>query len=131
MTTNILALPLAAMVITTGTNEDWVDSMLFLIPDGSGIVANYPQLDLRGISFQMMVRHQADDQEVQIEASTEDGTLKVGDYPDYGYLIIYIPDEVMKGQAPGTYVGDIVASDDTFARRCVTFDLTIIEGITR
>lgn len=131
MTTNILALPLAAMVITTGTNEDWIDSMLFLVADGSGDPTLYPQLDLRGIHFQMMIRHHVDDVEVQIEASTTDGLLKLGDYPNYGYLIIAIDNDIMKERPPGAYVGDIVASDETFTRRVVTFDLNLVEGVTR
>ena len=131
MTTNILALPLASMVIQTGTNEDWIDSLVFLIPDGSGIVAQYPQLDLTGISFRMYLRREPDDVEVILSASTDDGSLMIGDYPNNGYLIIAIDNDEMKARQAGAYVGDIVASDHEFTRRCFTFSLNLVEGVTR
>src|SRR4249920_2670652 len=110
MSTNILSLPLATLFITTGTNEDWIESLKYLIPDGSGNPDNYPQLDLRGIDFEMEVRHAAPDHEVVINASTADGSLKVGTYPNYGWLLFDISVEIMKRQVPDSYVGDIVAS---------------------
>ena len=131
MSTSILSLPTAAMVITTGTNEDWIEALLFLIPDGSGNPDNYPQLDLRGIAFEMEVRHSMADHEFIISASTADGTLKIGTYPNYGWLLFDISVEIMKRQLATAYVGDIVASDANFTRRCITFDLNLVQGITR
>jgi hypothetical protein len=131
MSTNILSMPLAAIVFENGNNEDWIDSLLFLVPDGGTDPSIYPQLDLRGIEFEMEVRNRAEDHEVLINASTTNGLLKVGDYPNYGYLLIGIDIEVMRQQMAGDYVGDVVASDPSFTRRVITFDLTLVEGVTR
>jgi len=131
--TNILALPIVLADIVTGNNEDWVDTILFLIDNGSGDPTSMAQLDLRGIDFRMEIRRQTGDNEVIIQASTMDNTMAVGAQPNYGYLIIYVPlDEVMQYKSPGTYVGDIVAIDGAFTRRVIMIDpLTIIEGVTR
>jgi hypothetical protein len=63
MPTNILALPLVQLEVETGNNEDWIDSILFLVapddPDNPPPTA--PQLDLRGIDFEMEIRREADD----------------------------------------------------------------------
>lgn len=124
-------LPLAALTIETGTNEDWIDSLLFLVPDGGGDISTYPQLDLRGITFEMEVRHRSDEHEVVINASTTNGMLKIGAYPDVGYLLIGIDVETMSKRQAGDYVGDVVATDASFTRRILTFDLNLVEGITR
>lgn len=125
---NVLALPLATAVIETGTNEDWVDSIVFVVgvEDPSA-----PQLDLRGLSFEMEVRRARTDHEVILTATTENGRLLIGNPPDYGYLIISVPMDDMKTRAPDSYVGDIRASDGTVTRRCIDFTLTITQGITR
>ena len=121
-------MPLADMVIDTGTNEDWLDSIMYVVTDGS---ADPPQLDLRGIAFTMEVRRNPDDHEVIIRASTATGELVIGPYPDFGWLVINVPHDTMKTKFAGAYVGDIIADDGNFQRRCITFDLNIIEGITR
>jgi hypothetical protein len=125
---NILALPLVQISVITGTNEDWVDSLLFLVsaegdPD--------EQLDLTGITFDMEVRRLPDDNQVTIRASTKDGTLKIGEPPNHGFLIINISHEQMKIIEPGNYIGDIIGSDEIAIRRCVLVDLEIVEGLTR
>jgi hypothetical protein len=122
---SVLSLPLAYVTIETGTNEDWVDSLLYLVNEGG------PQLDLRGIKFEMEIRHRVDNHEVVIDASTDNGLLVIGDYPNYGYLVINIGHELMINQLPGGYVGDIVADDGTNLRRTANIDLTLIEGVTR
>jgi hypothetical protein len=33
---NLLAMPLVQLAIETGTNEDWIDSIKFLIDEGAG-----------------------------------------------------------------------------------------------
>jgi len=132
MPTNILSLPLAALVIETGNNEDWIESLLFVVDDGSGgDPTAMPQLDLRGISFELEVRRRAEDHEVVIHASTDNGMLQVGSYPNYGFLIIDVDDTFMQPQAAGDYVGDVVATDAAYTRRVMTFDLNIVEGVTR
>jgi hypothetical protein len=128
MTTNLLAMPLVNLTVITGTNEDWIDSILFLADDGSG---DPPQLDLTGISFAMEVRHTTPEHEVVIRASTADGTLMVGVPPNYGYLLIKIPHELMLTVVPNQYVADIVGWDDVSQRRCITIDLEVAYGVTR
>ncbi len=130
-TTNLLAMPLAQVELLTGTNENWVDSLLFLFDDGSIDDADKPQLDIRGIRFEMEVRRAAPDHEVIISGSTDDGKLAIGPSPDYGYLLINVTEDEMKLQQPGEYVADIVGTDDFSARRVASLDLTIIQGITR
>jgi hypothetical protein len=133
MTTNILALPLTNMSMLTGNNEDMVESVLFQVGGtGSpslGVAAE--QLDLRGIDFNMYVRRSASDHEVVMTASTDDHTLSVGAFPNYGFLLFAIPVDVMLLRAPATYVADVVATADGFTRRCIVIDLSIVEGITR
>jgi hypothetical protein len=86
MSTNLLAIPLVEIVAETGNNEDWVDSLLFLVDPETG-----EQLDLRGIDFEMEVQRHPTDHEVVIHASTSNGRLSIGEAPQYGYLIIQIP----------------------------------------
>ena len=71
-TTNLLAMPQVDLSVTTGSNEDWVDSILFLVDDGGGDEADFPQLDLHGIEFLMEVRRRTADNEVVFRASTAD-----------------------------------------------------------
>lgn len=130
--TNILALPLVVANIITGNNEDWVDTFEFTVDNGSGAPGTFPQLDIRGIDFWMIVRRQAGDHEVIIEASTMDGSMAVGAPPNYGFLILYVPlDGVMEYKEAGSYVGDILAIDGNFSVTTIQFDLTIYEGITK
>jgi len=126
--TNILALPLATTEFVTGTNEDWIDSLVFLI-DTDDITG--PQLDLRGMDFELELRRLPPDHTVVAHASTKDGTLVIGSPPDFGYLTINMPVEIMSTLKPDDYVGDIVAIDNEFKRRTILFDLTLDWGITR
>ena len=132
MPSNLLAIPLLELVVQTGTNEDWVDAIKFLVDDGSATdTANMPQLDLRNIYFEMEVRRSAPDHQVVCNASSDDGSIKVGDAPDYGFLIIHVDIEEMKIQQPGQYVADIIGRDDSAQRVIATLALTITQGITR
>jgi hypothetical protein len=129
MATNILALPLAQLEILTGNNEDWIDSICYVIDDGTSNPTE--QVDLTGITFEMEVRRQPPFHEVVLSGSTDDMSLTVGVPPNYGYLLIAINWDRMKNQEPTTYVGDIVATADGYRRVTVQFNLTIFEGITR
>jgi hypothetical protein len=130
--TNLLAMPLVVMSVSTGTNEDWIDSILFLVDDGGDVQESFPQLDLTGIEFNMEVRRRAPDNEVVLRGSTKDGSLSIGDPPNYGYLVINIDHEKMKMLSPGAYVADIVGTEaPELVRRCVTIDLDVVLGITR
>jgi len=130
MTTNVLAIPLAQVTVVTGTNEDWIDSILYLVGP-EPITPESSQFDLSGIEFQMEVRRNADDHEVILDASTKEKTLAIGPPPDFGYLLILIPYDEMKYLHPGEYVADITASADGYTRRVVLINLTIIEGVTK
>ena len=126
---NLLAMPLVSMTVVTATNEDWVDSIMYLVDDGSGN-PTLP-LDLTGIMFTMEVRRQPPDNEVVIRASTLDGTLAIGAPPNVNYLLINIDHDIMKQLNAGSYTGDIVGQDDISVRRCIVLDLEIALGITR
>jgi hypothetical protein len=128
VTTNLLAMPLVSMTVITGTNEDWIDSIKFVVDDGS---ADPPQLDLTGIKFDMEVRRQPPDVEVVLKASTADGTLAVGAAPDFGFLLINVDHDKMKIIQPNDYTADIVGTDGEIIRRCIVMDLQIVLGITR
>src|ERR1700744_5037582 len=94
--TNVLALPLVQVTALTGNNEDWIDSLLYVAPAEGQDPALAPQVDLRGIEFDMVVRVNPGDAEVILAASTVDGTLSIGTPPNYGYLFINISRETMK-----------------------------------
>jgi hypothetical protein len=128
--TNLLAMPLVLLVVETGTNEDWIDSIKFLVDTGVAM-EDMPQLDLRGITFEMEVRRAAPDHEVILDATTADGTLLIGEPPDFGYLLLNIPVDDMRAIQPSNYVADIVGRDVEHQRVVVQIDLTIIRGITR
>jgi hypothetical protein len=131
--TNILALPQAQLGITTGTNEDWLDSVEYVYDDGSGNPdTQWPQLDLRGIKFWLQVRPNAVAAEVDIEGTTDDGTLLIGAYPEVGFLIFNVGEPIMRNLVPGSsYVADVVATADGYTRVTLQIDLTIVQGITR
>jgi hypothetical protein len=128
VTTNLLAMPLVTLTVVTGTNEDWIDSIKFVVDDGS---TDPPQLDLTGIQFDMEVRRLPPDNEVILRASTTDGTLAVGAAPDFGFLLINVDHEQMKIIRPDNYTADIVGTDGDTIRRCIIIDLEIALGITR
>jgi hypothetical protein len=125
---NILSMPLVRLIVETGNNEDWVDSIQYLVNTGE---EEKPQLDIRGIVFDMEIRRTPKDHEVMLAASTQHGTLKIGSAPDFGFLIFNIPLVEMRTQVAGTYVGDIVGHDDIYTRKVADIALTIIEGVTK
>jgi hypothetical protein len=128
---NVLALPHALVTIETGNNEDWIESFKFVVDDGTTETESMPQLDLRGISFEMEVRRRADDHEVLMSASTDDLKLSVGAFPNYGFLLLRIPVAEMKIRNAGNYVADVVAKDGSYVRKCMSITLNLIEGVTR
>jgi hypothetical protein len=125
---NILAMPLVRLIVEASNNEDWVDCLEFLVDTGDPIL---PQLDLRGIDFDMEIRRSATDSEVIVAASTANNTIQVGTPPDFGFLIINIPIADMQNITAGEYVGDIVGHDAFYRRVIATITLTIIEGVTK
>jgi hypothetical protein len=118
-------LPLARLSITAGKNEDWIDTILYVIEDTGA------QLDLRGIEFEMEIRRRAEDNEVILSAATANKSIFIGAAPNFGYLVIYVARRVMQYLFAGQYVGDIRARDARFERVCLEIDLTIIEGVTK
>jgi hypothetical protein len=131
--TNILALPLVQASIETGTNEDWIDSIRYLVdPDDDAVdPVDWPQLDLRGINFEMEIRRSPTDHEVILNASIVDGTLAIGAPPNFGFLLINVPLHDIKHIFAGEYVGDIRASVGAVMRIAIQIELTIIEGVTK
>lgn len=127
-TTNLLAMPFIAATFVVANNEDWVDSIVYLLNSTDPAA---PQLDIRGIDFSMEVRRDTHDHEVVIRASTDDETLVIGEPPNYGYILINIPHETMKNLAEADYVGDILGKDDFSTRRCISIILRVVEGVTR
>jgi hypothetical protein len=128
VTTNVLALPLAHLVIEVANNEDWIDSLVFMVSDSGPPLE---QLDLRGVAFEMHIRRRPQDNEIVLHGSTADGRLSIGSAPNLGFLIFFVREPIMRQLWPGQYVGDVRASDANFERVCLTVDLTIIDGITR
>jgi hypothetical protein len=128
MPTNVLALPLANIVMEASNNEDWIDSLVYLVSDTGPPLE---QLDLRGISFEMHIRRRPELNEIVLAASSLTQSLLVGSPPNYGHLIFYVPEVTMRGLWPGRYVGDVRASDASFQRINLTVELTVLEGITR
>jgi hypothetical protein len=126
---NVLSLPLVNISFEVNNSEDWLDSIMYVVLNADGTPG--PQMDLRGINFEMELRRSPPEHEVILQASSNLGTLTVGSPPDIGYLIWAIPLSTMQYILPGTYVGDVRASDDQFHRVCLTLDVIINQGITR
>jgi len=125
---NILAMPLVELQVTISNNEDWIDSILYLVQTGD---PNPPQLDIRGIIFDMEIRRSPLEHEVMLSASTTNNTLKIGAPPDFGYLLFNIPITKIQPQLiPGAYVGDIVGRDGFYTRQIATVTLTVNQGLT-
>jgi len=130
VTTNLLALPLLSLVIETGNSEDWIESIKYVVDTGE-LPEELPQVDLRGIEFEMEVRRSAPSHEVIVNATTADGSIAIGEPPDFGYLIINVGFAEMRQLAAGKYIGDIRGKDDRYTRICIQIDLTVFDGITR
>jgi hypothetical protein len=129
--TNLLALPLVSLAVETGNNEDWVDSLLFLVETDGVPIESWPQLDLTGIIFEMEVRRSALDPEVIVAASTASGSLIIGTAPDYGYLLFNVSIDDMRRIRAGQYIADVIGRDDLNTRVVIRMDLAIVEGITK
>jgi hypothetical protein len=127
VTTNLLALPLLALTVETGNSEDWIDTILYLVDTADP----KPQVDLNGIDFEMEVRRAPPSHEILLTASSADGSLSIGDPPNFGYLIIYVGLEQMEQLQAGTYVADIRGTDTRYTRICAQIDLTVFDGVTR
>ncbi len=130
VTTNLLALPLLSLTIETGNSEDWIESIKYIVDTGDSD-ENKPQVDLRGIDFEMEIRRSSKGHEVVINASSDDGSIAIGEPPDFGYLIINVGFAEMQQMQAGQYIGDIRGKDDRYTRICIQINLTIFDGITR
>jgi hypothetical protein len=125
---NILAMPLVELSVETSNNEDWIDSIVYYVDTGD---VTPPQLDLRGIIFEMEIRRSELEHEVLLSASTENGTLKIGTPPDFGFFLFNIPVTQMSNFIAGSYVGDITGRDTFYTRQIAKVALTVTEGITK
>jgi len=121
-------MPLVRLQVETGTNEDWIDSIKFVVDTGAPVL---PQLDIRNIIFEMEVRREPSDHLVVLGASTDNNTLRVGAPPDFGFLILNIPLADMMTVPPGDYVADIIGHDDYYTRVIAQMTLKIVEGVTK
>jgi hypothetical protein len=130
VTTNLLALPLLNLVVQTGNSEDWIESIKYVVDTGD-LPEDLPQVDLRGIEFEMEVRRTSKSHEVIVTATTDDGSIAIGEPPDFGYLIINVGFEHMRQLQAGKYTADIRGKDDRYTRIVIQIDLTIFDGITR
>jgi hypothetical protein len=130
VTTNLLALPLLSLAVETANSEDWIESIKYVVATGAA-PEDLPQVDLRGIEFEMEVRRSAPSHEVVLSATSEDGSIAIGEPPDFGFMIINVGFNDMKLLQAGSYVADIRGKDDRYTRICVQIDLTIFDGITR
>ena len=124
MATNILSLPLVSLTVTTGTNEDWIDSIQFTQDDG------ITPVDLTGIIFSMEVRRLAGDNDVLIFGSTADGKLLSGGVGE-SFLLINVPRDIMEQVEARSYVADIVAEADGISRVIIQLVVEVFQGITR
>lgn len=131
VTSNLLALPLLALTIETGNSEDWIESIKYVVEVSNTDEEDYPQVDLRGIEFEMEVRRDSKAHEVMFTATSEDGSIAIGEPPDFGYLIINVAFDVMRELQAGKYVADIRGHDGKYTRICIQLGLTIFDGITR
>jgi hypothetical protein len=120
----ILSLPLVELTVTTGNNEDWIESIQYLQAD------LITPVDLAGVFFAMELRRVASDTDVVATASTDDGRLFVGGTGN-SFLSIQIPVSAMDGIAPGDYVADVVAKADGYTRVIARIELTLFQGVTR
>ena len=128
---NVLGLPLATVTIETSNNQDWIESFLFLVDNGSGNTDTMDQYDLRGIRFEMEMRRAVGDHEVLIHATTENRWLAIGAFPNYGFLLFQIPVEEISKRVAGTYVADLVASEHGYVRKVMDLTVTITEGVVK
>jgi hypothetical protein len=122
--TAILTLPLVELIVTTGNNEDWIDSIQYLEND------EITPVDLGGIFFAMEMRRVAADVDVVITASIDDGRLMVGGIGN-SFLLINVPLSMMDDVAQGDYVADIVAKAEGYTRVVARFTITLFQGVTR
>jgi hypothetical protein len=127
----ILSLPLSHLTIVTVNNQDWIESIKFVVQQDSLPIELCPQLDLRGMWFEMEIRRAIPNREVVLTASRDNGRLLIGAYPNYGFLLLLVPVDAMMIINPGAYVGDIVAHDGEFTRTIFEIDLTVDQGTTR
>jgi len=120
-------MPLVELQVETSNNEDWVDSIVYLVNTGDDPP---PELDIRGITFDMEIRRSATDHEVLLSASTANGTLSIGVPPDFGYFLFNVPVQQMQNLIAGVYIGDITGRDGVHTRQVAKVQLTIVQGIT-
>jgi hypothetical protein len=122
-TTNLLTLPLLSVIATTGTNEDWIDGVAFVLPD-----TNLTPISIAGIDWTMEMRHVAPDATVVLRASLSDSGI-IAAVPNF--LRMNIPARKMVNIVPQDYVFDILGGDAFNTRRIIVGTLTVVQGITR
>jgi hypothetical protein len=129
--TQILALPLLSFGMTVGTNEDWLDSWVYVDTSSNPI-------SLAGLVLNMMVRPTPDDAYAVVVASTAasvaglsvNGTIVAGGIGG-NVIALRIPYATMLRVAPGAYVFEVQAQGDGETRTIAAGAVTVIQGVVR
>lgn len=127
MPTAIRDLPTYELAAVLGSNEDWLDEIVFTQDD------NVTPWDLTGIAFRARVRPSPDAREAWPELSTAAGTLVNGGAT--GKLSFRLLVAARAPIHPGSYVLDVLAEADGYTRAVVVLgaaqaaNLTVRKGI--
>lgn len=121
MKSNILAIPLLTVAITTTKNEDFLDSITIKDLDLNLI-------DLSGIDLRCQVRLSPGHPVVWLDLSTAGATLINGGAS--GTISFKVRKDALRFVDPGSYVLDMIASADGATKRVVDGTITIVQGVT-
>ena len=127
--TNVLALPLAHVLFSVSNNEDWIDSLVFMVSDSGPPLE---QLDLRGITFSHAPAPPAGDprdrarrldarQDIVHRLAAGRGLSDISTCPRKPCVAC--------GLAPMSATSS--PAMPTFSACTMTVEVTIIEGVTR
>jgi hypothetical protein len=120
-------LPLLDVEFVTGTNEDWLDSILWT----TGTEENRP-IDISGIEFRSEIRSDPDNALIILSLATNrrfSGTLRNGG--TLGILSWHVPKPRVRFINPDIYVFDVLGMADGLERRVAKGTVTFERGITR
>lgn len=130
--TQILNLPQVSFPVSTGTNESWTDAWAYLDASGNPISG-------AGITLSMMMRRNAADAGVQIVASSVTGLLDglpLNGSLSWGgaglnVITLAIPESTMEQIPAGSYVAEVQASAEGYAKTIAEIVVTVVQGIVR
>jgi hypothetical protein len=122
MATNILYMPVVAMTMTVGTNEDWLDGLEY-----QDLQSPPQPIMLDGIDFEMELRSNPPAATVVLLASTDNGLIVI--YDNTWQLLV--PATTMLLLPPADYVFDMLGRADGYTRQLASGTVTVVQGITR